>query len=256
MSDKKPGTVPDRLSGDALPDIDLDEEVPSMRGRRDALWGRRKGKPLSQRRLALMQHLLPALAIDVERPSPASLADMFPGPVSAVCLEIGFGGGEHLIHEAVAYPEIGFIGVEPFLNGLAKAVAAIADLDLKNVRLFGGDAAVLLDWLPPASLDRVDLLYPDPWPKRRHWKRRFVSKQNLDRMARTLVSGGRFRFASDIDSYVDWTLLHCLARPEFVWTAERADDWRKPFPGWAGTRYEAKALRAGRRPAYLAFERR
>lgn len=226
-----------------------------MSGRRDSLWGRRKGKPLSARRLAILQRTLPTLAIDVERPSPTRVAELFPVPVSAVRLEIGFGGGEHLVHEASAHPEIGYIGVEPFLNGLAKAVVTVADLGLENVRVFGGDAAVLLDWLPSASLDRVDLLYPDPWPKRRHWKRRFVSEENLDRLARTLVPGGTFRFASDVDSYVAWGLMHCLARPELAWTAERADDWRKPFPGWVGTRYEAKALAAGRTPAYLEFRR-
>jgi tRNA (guanine-N7-)-methyltransferase len=227
-----------------------------MSGRRDALWGRRKGKPLSAHRLGLMQRWLPHLAIDVDKPAPARLESIFPASVSAVGLEIGFGGGEHLVDEARARPGLGLIGVEPFVNGLAKAVAAVADLGLDNVRLFGGDAAVLLDWLPSGSLVRVDLLYPDPWPKRRHWKRRFVNRENLDRLSRVLASGGSFRFVSDIDSYVAWTLLHCLARPELDWTAERAADWRNPFPGWPGTRYEAKALAAGRRPTYLEFRRR
>jgi tRNA (guanine-N7-)-methyltransferase len=226
-----------------------------MTGRRDSLWGRRKGKPLSARRAALVERRLPVLAIDVEEPAPASLVDLFPASVSTVRLEIGFGGGEHLVHEARSHPAAGYIGVEPFLNGLAKAVAAIADLDIENIRLFGGDAAVLLDWLPSGSLDRVDLLYPDPWPKKRHWKRRFVNKQNLAGFACALCSGGSFRFVSDIDSYVAWTLRHCLSRPEFEWTAERADDWRMPFPDWPGTRYEAKALAAGRRPTYLEFRR-
>jgi tRNA (guanine-N7-)-methyltransferase len=173
----------------------------------------------------------------------------------AVRLEIGFGGGEHLLHEARTHPSIGFIGVEPFLNGLAKAVAAIVDQGLENVRLFGGDATRLLDWLPAASLGRIDLLYPDPWPKKRHWKRRFVGPENLDRFARVLAEGGTVRFASDIESYVAWTLLHFMRRPDFEWTAERADDWRKPFPGWPGTRYEQKALAAGRKPTYLQFVR-
>jgi tRNA (guanine-N7-)-methyltransferase len=114
---------------------------------------------------------------------------------------------------------------------------------------------VLLDWLPAASLAGVDLLYPDPWPKKRHWKRRFVGRANLDRFARVLAPGGRFRFASDIDTYVDWTLLHCRAHPAFEWRAETADDWRLPYEGWPGTRYEAKALREGRTPAYLTFEK-
>jgi tRNA (guanine-N7-)-methyltransferase len=226
-----------------------------MTGRREALWGRRKGKPLSARRAGLMADRLPALAVDIGAPRPESLADLFEGPVSTFRLEIGFGGGEHLIHEAEARPDIGFIGAEPFLNGLAKAVAAIDERNLQNIRLFGGDAAKLLDWLPDAALERIDLLYPDPWPKKRHWKRRFVGPENIGRFARVLVRGGHFRFASDIESYVDWTLRHFLPRPDFAWTAERADDWRQPFPGWPGTRYEAKALREGRKPAYLAFRR-
>jgi tRNA (guanine-N7-)-methyltransferase len=227
-----------------------------MTGRRDALWGRRKGKPLSARRTGLMAERLPALAVDIAAPRPEALTDLFEGPASAFRLEIGFGGGEHLIHEAAARPDVGFIGAEPFVNGLAKAVAAISDRNLANIRLFGGDAAQLLDWLPPASLERIDLLYPDPWPKKRHWKRRFVSPENIDRFARVLVEGGLFRFASDIESYVEWTLLHLTARPDFAWTAERPDDWRRPFPGWPGTRYEQKAFREGRKPAYLAFRRR
>jgi tRNA (guanine-N7-)-methyltransferase len=134
-------------------------------------------------------------------------------------------------------------------------VSAITDGGLRNVRLYDGDAVHLLDWLPPASLALVDLLYPDPWPKRRHWKRRFVSPENLERIARVLAPGGMFRVASDIDDYIAWTLLHLMHRKDFAWTAERADDWRKPFPGWPGTRYEAKALAAGRRPTYLEFRR-
>lgn len=224
-----------------------------MTGRRDALWGRRKGKPLSPRRIALMATRYPALAVDLDHAAPGNLAALFAVPVFAFRLEIGFGGGEHLVDEARADPAVGFIGVEPFLNGLAKAVAAVVDLGLGNVRLFGGDATRLLDWLPPASLERIDLLYPDPWPKKRHWKRRFVGPENLDRFARVLRKGGTVRFASDIESYVAWTLVHFGKRPDFLWTAERADDWRQPFPGWQGTRYEAKALAAGRKPAYLEF---
>ncbi len=226
-----------------------------MTDRRHALYGRRKGKPLSARRTRLMADDFSRLALDPARPVPDSIAGLFPVPVGEVCLEIGFGGGEHLLHEAIAAPATGFIGVEPFLNGLAKAVAAIVETGAANIRLFGGDAAVLLDWLPPASLARIDLLYPDPWPKKRHWKRRFVNPANLDRFARVLRPGGRFRFASDIDSYVEWTLAHLARREDFTWTADRADDWRNPFPGWPGTRYEAKALREGRRPTYLTFVR-
>jgi tRNA (guanine-N7-)-methyltransferase len=224
--------------------------------RRDALYGRRKGKKLSPRRTGLMATLYPTLAVDLSAPAPSDLRALFPVPVDAVRLEIGFGGGEHMLAEATRSPDIGFIGVEPFVNGMAKAVSAIAETGARNIRLHDGDAALLLDWLPPASLVGVDLLYPDPWPKKRHFKRRFVSDENLDRIARALKPGGLFRVASDIESYIDWTLLHVLKRSDLAWTAERADDWRKPFPGWPGTRYEAKAVAAGRMPAYLAFLRR
>jgi tRNA (guanine-N7-)-methyltransferase len=173
-----------------------------------------------------------------------------------VRLEIGFGGGERLLDAAARLPLTGFIGVEPFVNGLAKAVAGIDQAQLRNIRLFAGDAAVLLDWVPARSLSEIDLLYPDPWPKRRHWKRRFVNPENLDRIARTLSPGGTFRFASDIGSYVEWTLSRLLDHPEFHWQAERANDWRRPFAGWVRTRYEVKAIESGRKPTYLAFTRR
>ncbi|RWG33788.1 MAG: tRNA (guanosine(46)-N7)-methyltransferase TrmB, partial [Mesorhizobium sp.] len=168
----------------------------------------------------------------------------------------GFGGGEHLLHRATEAPATGFIGVEPFVNGMAKMMTALDKRPLANLRVYDDDATRLLDWLPPASLDGIDLLYPDPWPKKKHWKRRFVSPANLDRLARVLKPGGRFRFASDIDSYVNWTLLACSANGSFAWQANEAADWHTPYEGWPGTRYEAKALRAGRRPAYLTFIRK
>jgi tRNA (guanine-N7-)-methyltransferase len=223
--------------------------------RQGALHGRRKGKPLSPRRAGLMATLLPELALDVGAPSPGDVVNLFPQTPARVVCEIGFGGGEHLVAEATREPDAGFIGVEPFVNGMAKGVAAIDERALRNVRLFGADASLLLDWLPAASLDEVDLLYPDPWPKKRHWKRRFVSPQNLARLARALKPGGVFRFASDIASNVEWTLMHVARDDRFIWTAERADDWSRPFPHWPGTRYEAKALRAGRIPTYLEFRR-
>src|SRR5690606_4616830 len=133
---------------------------------------------------------------------------------------------------------------------------AMAQSPLANMRVFDDDATRLLDWLPEASLAGIDLLYPDPWPKKKHWKRRFVNRVNLDRFARVLKPGGVCRFASAIDTYVNWTLLHCAAHGAFEWQAGEADDWRRPYAGWPGTRYEAKALREGRMPAYLTFRRR
>ena len=223
----------------------------------EAFFGRRRGKSLRTGQAALLDRLLPALCVDLGRPPPAEgLAALFPAKVGEVRLEIGFGGGEHLRHRAGENPEVGFIGVEPFVNSMAKLLAALDEAPLENVRLYDDDAVRLLDWLPAASLAGIDLLYPDPWPKKKHWKRRFVSRANLDRFARVLGSGGTFRFASDIDGYVNWTLEHVARHPDFAWTARTAADWREPFPGWPGTRYEAKAIREGRRPAYLTFVRR
>jgi tRNA (guanine-N7-)-methyltransferase len=224
--------------------------------RERAFFGRRKGHPLRSHQADLMAGLLPRLAIALDEPPPSRLADMFPHPLEAVCLEIGFGGGENLIAQATAGPSIGFIGCEPFVNGMAKILAAIEVGDLDNVRLYAGDAIDLLAWLPEASIAKVDLLYPDPWPKRRHWKRRFVQDRTVAMLARVLRPGGLFRFATDVPDYAAWTLERLNRAPDFVWTAERADDWRKPWPGFEGTRYEAKAKRAGRAPCYLEFRRR
>ena len=221
----------------------------------EAFFGRRHGKALRPHQKEALDTLLPQLRIDPGKPLPGAPAGLFGIPVETVRLEIGFGAGEHLHAEAGRYPKTGFIGVEPFVNGMAALLRKIEAEPRSNIRLYDDDATELLDWLPDGSLSGIDLFYPDPWPKKRHWKRRFVSGANLDRFARVLRPGGLFRFASDIDHYVNWTLAHVAAHPGFEWTAQTADDWRKPYEGWPGTRYEAKALREGRTPAYLAFRR-
>lgn len=223
--------------------------------RAGAFFGRRKAKPLKPAQQVLYRDLLPRLAIDIAQPAPAALDTLFGRKMRDFRLEIGFGGGEHLVHEAGGHPDTGFIGVEPFVNGMAKALASIERCGLTNIRLFHEDAARLLDWLPGGQLARADLLYPDPWPKRRHWKRRFVSEANLDRLARVLAPGGELRFVSDIDSYVNWTLVRLARHPCFEWTAQRAKDWNRPWLGWPGTRYEEKAIRAGRKGTYLIFRK-
>jgi tRNA (guanine-N7-)-methyltransferase len=228
------------------------DKVPKKPG---AFFGRRKGHPLRSRQAALFDTLLPKLAIDLSVRAPADLRSLF-ADVDDVRLESGFGGGEHLIAEAERHPRTGFIGIEPFVNGMAKALAAIDERNLKNLRLHHGDATDMLAWLPQACLSRFDLLYPDPWPKRRHWKRRFVQDRSIAAIARMLRPGGEFRFASDIPDYVVWTLLRLTRSPDFVWMAECADDWRLPWPRFSGTRYEAKAKREGRMPCYLIFRRR
>lgn len=221
----------------------------------EAFFGRRKGKALRERQVDVMEHLLPALHIDPKSPPVTDLAGLFPHPVERIRLEIGFGGGEHLAHRAQEEPSTGFIGVEPFVNSMAKLLASVRDLGLNNIRVFDDDATFLLDWMPAASIDQIDLLYADPWPKRKHWKRRFVSQVNLERFHRVLKPGGVFCFASDIDTYVNWTLQHCSRHGGFAWTARNASDWLTPYAGWPGTRYEAKAKREGRSSAYLTFRR-
>ncbi len=220
-----------------------------------AVFGRRIGHKLKPRQAGLFATLLPRLALDLSKPAPADLGALFDG-VDDVRLESGFGGAEHLIAEAERLPRTGFIGIEPFINGMAKALVAIEDRKLRNIRLHHGDATDVLTWLPGNALARFDLLYPDPWPKRRHWKRRFVQDGSVAAVARVLKSGGEFRFASDIADYVMWTLVRLMRSPDFVWTAEQADDWRKPWPHFSGTRYEAKAKREGRVPCYLIFRRK
>ena len=228
---------------------------PSGGGAR-AFFGRRKGKKLRPRQAVLFETLLPHLAVDLTTPPPADLQKLFSAGVDDVRLEIGFGGGEHFVAEAEQHPRTGYIGAEPFVNGMAKALTAIEARNLNNVRLHHGDASDLLAWLPAASLTRVDLLYPDPWPKRRHWKRRFVQDHSIAAIARILKPRAEFRFASDIADYTAWTLVRLLRSSDFIWPAERADDWRLPWPGFDSTRYEVKAKREGRQPCYLTFRRR
>jgi tRNA (guanine-N7-)-methyltransferase len=220
-----------------------------------AFFGRRKGHKLRPNQARLVETLLPRLAVDLTQPPPADLTMLFPVPVGEVRLEIGFGGGEFLIAQAESEPGAGFIGVEPFVNGMAKALTAIESKNLRNVRLHFDDAIDLIAWLPDKSLARIDLIHPDPWPKRRHWKRRFVQDQMVARLARVLRPGGEFRFVTDIADYAAWTLQRFLRSPDFAWTAECADDWRKGWPGFIRTRYHAKAAREERASCFLIFRR-
>lgn len=226
------------------------------KGPRRAFFGRRKGHALKPRQAALFDTLLPKLALDLGEPAPRDLRMLFANGVDRVRLEIGFGGAEHLIAEAKAHPRTGFVGTDVFVNSIAKALAAINDNALANIRLYFGDASELIDWLPGEGLSRIDLLYPDPWPKRRHWKRRFIQDESLKRLARILKHGGELRFATDIGDYAAYTLTRISRSSDFRWTAECANDWRNPWTGYSGTRYEAKAVREGRKPAYFIFERR
>jgi tRNA (guanine-N7-)-methyltransferase len=236
--------------GDHKPD-----EAEGAHERRRSFFGRRKGHKLRAHQAGLIEYLLPQLALDITGPAPASLADLFGPDTNDARLEIGFGGGEHLVAEARDAPTTGFIGCEPYVNGMAKILVQIEAQAIGNIHLFAGDAAELLAWLPPQSLSRIDLIHPDPWPKRRHWKRRFVQDATIAAMARVLKRGGEFRFVSDIADYCAWTLWHLARSADFVWLAERADDWRLPWAGYTMTRYGKKAEREGRLAAYLRFRR-
>src|SRR5580658_290749 len=220
-----------------------------------AFFGRRKGHKLRPHQARLIETLLPRLAVDLSQPAPVALGTLFPVPVDDIQLEIGFGGGEYLIAQAQARPRTGFIGVEPFVNGMAKALAAIESGSLQNIRLHFDDAVNLMAWLPQRALTRIDLIHPDPWPKRRHWKRRFVQDEMIVRLARILRKGGEFRFVTDIADYAAWTLQRFLRSPDFAWTAQCADDWQKPWTGFLRTRYNVKAAREERAACFLIFRK-
>ena len=228
----------------------------ATREKRGSFFGRRKGHKLRAHQAGLIENLLPRLTLDIIGAAPAGLANLFGPDTRDARLEIGFGAGEHLIAEARNAPDTGFIGCEPYVNGMAKILTQIEANGVGNIRLLAGDAAELLAWLPPQSLSRIDLIHPDPWPKRRHWKRRFVQDATVAAMARVLKPNGEFRFVSDIADYCAWTLRHLARSPDFVWLAERADDWRLPWQGFTMTRYGQKAAREGRVAAYLRFRRR
>lgn len=218
------------------------------------LYGRRKGKPLRTYQAALVSDFLPRVVIPID--GMIDPAKLYATPLRALRLEIGFGGGEHLARQAADNPDVGFIGCEPFVNGVAKLLARIEVDALTNIRVHVGDARDVLACLPDACLDRIDLLYPDPWPKRRQRKRRFVSLESLEQLARCLMPGGILRFASDIDDYTGWTLAHVLEAQTFRWEPVHARDWQNPWPDWQATRYEQKARGEGRDSAYLTFTRR
>jgi len=222
-------------------------------------YGRRKGRPLKPRQATLLETLLPRLAVPEGAIDPAAL---FPFPPSGVgvggdgrlVLEIGFGGGEHLVAQALAAPKTGFIGVEPFLNGVASCLRHIDEAGAENVRLHVGDARDVVARLPKASVARVYILFPDPWPKARHWKRRLVQPDFVAALARVLAPSGDVCFATDWAHYAAWSLRCFTASQDFAWAAETAADWRLPWPGHVPTRYEQKRL-GDCAPIWLRFTR-
>jgi tRNA (guanine-N7-)-methyltransferase len=219
--------------------------------RRSDLYGRRLGRPLSAYQQVLVDTLLPKIGV----PDGAlDLQALFPN-ARAYAFEVGFGGGEHLAAQALANPDVGYIGCEPFLNGVAKLLAQIDQAKLKNVRVHRDDARDVLPRVPSQSLSAFFVLFPDPWPKQRHHKRRFIQTRTLEELARVLKPGGELRVATDHADYATWALQHLMADERFRWTAECAADWRVRPLDWPATRYEQKALQAGRACIYLRFLR-
>ena len=213
-------------------------------------YGRIKSRPIKPRQAALMESLLPRLRCPDAAFAPRELM----ASAAEVWLEIGFGGGEHMAAQAQRRPEVLVLGAEPFQNGVASALRHIDEQGLGNVRLWDGDVRLLLERLPDGCLQRIFVLFPDPWPKARHHKRRLIQPETIAEFARVLAPGGRLRFASDWADYVDWTLARVLRDGRFGWTAERADDWRRPPGDHVTTRYEEKRL-GDCAPVFLEFVR-
>lgn len=218
------------------------------------IYGRQQDKALKPRQARLMASLLPDVAIAPEG-EPINLKDAFPDK-DEFWLEVGFGGGEHLAWQAAQNPNIGMIGAEPFINGVAKLLGHIDDQNLSNIRIRHGDARDLMEALPSSCLSRLFVLHPDPWPKKRHFKRRMISPWFFAEASRLLKPGSILRIASDIPDYIRWTLMHAQSAPAFEWLAEGKADWSIRPEDWPQTRYEAKAIREGRPPTYLSFRRK
>jgi len=219
--------------------------------------GRRKGHPLRPAQQRVLEALLPRLRVPL--PDPGGTLDplsLFPRGTRAVWLEVGFGAGEHLVQQALWNPDVGLIGADIFRDGIAKLLRRVEDHGLDTVRVHDGDARELIAALPEASVERIFVLFPDPWPKARHHKRRFVQQAQLDALARILTDGGELRLATDDPSYQRWTVVEMQRHPAFAWTAERPADWRERPDDWPPTRYEEKAVQQGRRPIYLRYVRR
>jgi tRNA (guanine-N7-)-methyltransferase len=221
------------------------------------LYGRRQGRKLRVRKAGLMETLLPVIRFELPAAGqPFDPAALFARPPGGVWLEVGFGGGEHLAAQAQAHPDIGFIGCEPFINGVAGLLSLIERGRLDNVRILPDDARPLLARLPTASIGRAFVLFADPWPKARHRDRRFIGPANLPDLSRILADGAELRLASDDPGLQTWMLEHMTRHADFDWLVEGPDDWRVRPDDWPPTRYEQKALAAGRTPVFLRFRRK
>jgi tRNA (guanine-N7-)-methyltransferase len=221
-------------------------------------YGRTKGKALNAAQYRYLDEDLPRLSVAgitfAENPerNPLDIRELSGG--RKVWLEVGFGGGEHLVHQALNNPDVQFLGVEPYLNGMAMLLGKIRRVGVNNIKLYMGDARNLMDVLPDNSINKAFLLYPDPWPKLRHHRRRFVTPEHLIPLSRCLKSGAEFRVATDIEDYVRQTLIE-VPKAGFEWLSEGSEDWQTPWIDWISTRYELKALREDRTPHYMTFSK-
>jgi tRNA (guanine-N7-)-methyltransferase len=223
---------------------------------REQFYGRRRGRPLRAGQRERRTTLLPQLSFVLPESGILDPASLFPEPQREIWLEIGFGGGEHLAEQAERHPKIGFIGCELFENGIVKLLGEIDRRDLANIRICSDDARTLLATLAPCSIARIFILFPDPWPKARHHKRRLIAPATLDRLAEIMTDRAELRLATDDPSYLSWMLECVTNHPAFCWTARRPADWRERPADWPATRYEEKARKAGRAPSFLRFVRR
>ena len=228
-------------------------------GRRTIFRGRRHGRKLRASMQSLMRDLLPALLISpgssesnarqIEPPS------LFAAPMREIWMEVGFGAGEHLAWQAEHNPDVGLIGCEPYINGVASLLRHASDRELSNIRILPDDVRPFLERLPDACLTRLFVLFPDPWPKRRHQERRIVQWETLATFSRLLKPGGELRLATDDPQYQRWMLVRATGRADLVWMARRPGDWKARPDDWPETRYEAKAIKEGRAPAFLRFQK-
>ena len=224
-------------------------------------YGRRRGKKLRPSQEGYLSEGLDAFRMPgvgwEENPDrrPVDIGSVFPD-AEEVWLEIGFGAGEHMFALAADNPSVGIIGAEPYINGVAALMGKVRAAGISNLAIHPGDARDLFDVIPDGAFARVFLLYPDPWPKKRHHRRRFVTPEHLDPLARVMAAGAELRIATDIGDYVRQSLEELCRHPGFEWLGTAAADWREPWDGWTRTRYEAKAIREGRTPHYLRFRRR
>jgi tRNA (guanine-N7-)-methyltransferase len=238
------------------PPADLSSNAPDAEYRQELRsFGRRRGRKLSARQQHLLDAVLPRVVLAPGQAPAGSLTDLFSVPVTRTWLEIGFGGGEHLAWQARTNPDVGLIGCEVFEDGVVKALSAIDEGALGNVRLSTEDARAVLRRLPGASLDRVFILFPDPWPKKRHVKRRLINRALIDQLARAMHPGAELRIGTDIGDYLRTIMLAMRGHAGFDWQVQGSHDWRVRPADWPQTRYEAKAGREGRGCYFLRFIR-